>query len=177
MIGTKNIKVEEPTTSANLKPVLSPGNHEVTILGVTLYSDVNAAKFGDKLQLRVVTRPLDNFKGFAIDKNNPALGNYKGQVGTISYGRWGFKDDVTPNGTVINREEEILKAIKTICDELKISAWFEEADSKYSTIEEFIKAFSAQAPFKDIYFHACIYGREYLSKLYINHDMYFSSLQ
>lgn len=183
-ISTKNTKTEEQTTSGGLKPVISPSNETITILSIELKKDKNSERFGDKLVLKVMGPEREGFKGLLINKEKPELGHYKGQTGYVNYSRWGFKNDVTPQGTEVFREEALLKAIKNICDELKISDWFEKASDVYPTIyseqeegspkvEDFIKHFNETAPFKGIYFYACIYGREYTSNSYVNYDMFF----
>jgi len=174
MINTKNVKDPESTggSGIGLKPILSPGNHFVAIRGVELRKDKNWEKYGDKLILRLETSPVQGFKGLPIDKTKPELGNYQGQIGFVAYSRWGFADFTAPDGTTYTRIESLLVAIKTLCKELGILEWFDKADDKYPTIEDFVIGFNVDAPYKDIFFHVAIYGREYMNGTYINHDLY-----
>lgn len=169
-IPTKNIKTDEGQTTG-LKPILGPGNHTISILSIELFKDKNSEKWGDKLRLKVTTPPIEGFKGVAIDKTKPELGNHTGQIGFLNYSKWGFKDDIIPTGIEIFKQDELLKAIKNICDELKLT-WLDEADEKYNTMEELIVAFNTEAPFRGINFHACIYGKAFLNGTYLNYDLY-----
>lgn len=178
MISTKNIDNTESENKGFTKPVISPGNHLLKINKVFLKPETKA-EFGIKVILGVETKPVEdpNFKGFSIDVPNGErgiLGTHKGQIGNVAYSRWGFKDFLTNTGIQILQEEEILKAIKTICENLAISQWFEDADSRFPTIEDFVIGFNNEAPFKDIWATYCIAGRQYLSKdsKHINHELF-----
>lgn len=169
MISTKDIKTDEG--SAGLKSIIVPGNHTIEILSIELQKD---EKYGDKLVLKIAQKSNvpDGYKGIQIIKDKPESGNYPYPIGFLHYSRWNFKDDVTPMGFEISRVTEILKAIKSICEELKVGTWFEDVDSKYETIEEFVSEFNKAAPFKGISFYACINGREYMNGTYLNHQLF-----
>lgn len=175
MISTKNITNTEPENKGFIKGIISPGNYLLKINKVTLKLEAKV-EFGVKLILSVETKPIEdsNFKGFSIDSTKPELGNYKGQIGNVAYSRWGMKDFLTNTGIQILKEEEILKAVKTICENLAISQWFEDADSRFPTIEDFIIGFNTEAPFKNIWATYCIAGRQYLSKdnKHINYELF-----
>lgn len=172
MISTKNVNTEQPVSGGGLKPILSPGNHFLTIRGIELRKDKNWEKYGDKIVLRMETQPIEGLKGLALDKTKPELGTYAGQIGFVGYSKFGFVDHTADNGTVYVRVDGILSAIKTICEELKILDWFDKADGRFQTIEEFVAGFNNEAPYKGIFFYCAIYGREYLNGTYVNHDLY-----
>ena len=55
-----------------------------------------------------------------------------------------------------------------------MNEWFTAQDNKHDTIEEFVEAFNNEKPFKNIYFDACVAGKEYEGKSgYTNYDMWF----
>lgn len=174
-VSTKNVSTE-PSVNPDgyIKSIMSPGNHRIKILTIELKPERDREKFGDKLVLKVETEEITipNFKGLLVDKEKPELGTYKGQVGFIAYSKWGFKDFESGPISAL-RDEELLRAIKIICEELKIVKWFDDADGKYETVDDLIIGFNKEAPFKDIYFHACIAGREYMNKEYLNYEMFF----
>ncbi len=176
MISTKNIKASENSGGNFVKPILGPGNHKVTILSIELKPEKDRERFGDALVLRLMGPALEGFKGFAINKDKPEEGNYTGQVGWVNYSRWSFRDFVTESGFELSRDNDLLVAIKTICEELGIAKWFDDADGKYATVDALIEGFNKEAPFKGIEFEVCLYGREYSSlsngKSYINYQLF-----
>ena len=114
-----------------------------------------------------------DFDGFMIDKDNPELGKYKGQVGRVKTSEWAYMDGETKSGQQVSRDIDILKAVKNLCQAMGILNWYDEQDEKHETIEELIAAFNADAPFKDRWMDYCIAGREYLNKQgYTNYDLY-----
>lgn len=175
MISTKNVKDPESVSGSGggLKPILSAGNYFVAIRGIELRKDKNWEKYGDKLVLRLETEPIPGLKGLPLDKAKPELGTHTGQIGYVSYSRWGFSDYTAPDNSVFTRIDSLLVALKTICKELGILEWFDNANEKYATIEDFVVAFNLEAPYKNIFFHAALYGREYLNGTYLNQDLYF----
>ena len=148
---------------SGVSPVLEPGNHEVKILTIEVRKSPDP-KFGDQLNMQMETSPLPNFSGLYLDKNNTALGTYKGQVGYVGYNRFGFKDFLTSTNNQIYREVELQVAISDLCDVLGIKEWYEAQDLKHANMDALIAAMNAEKPFKDIFFHACIGGREYMNK-------------
>lgn len=176
MISTKNITETTETESKSFtKSVIPPGNYKLKINRVFLKHE-SKTEYGSRLILAVETPEVTdpNFKGLPIDSTNPSLGVHKGQIGNVGFSKWSFRDFLTTLGVQILKEEEILKAIKTICENLNISTWFEEADGRFPTIEAFVEGFSTEAPFKDIWAYYCVGGREYLSKdgKHTNHELF-----
>lgn len=168
MLNTKDI----PTGGGTPK-VLSPGNQTFTIKKVTLDS-VPYKEGAYHLALHVEGPDMgEDFEGFFIDKDNPSLGRYSGQIGKIRATEWPFSDGVTKSGRTISRDLEILKTLKNICSKCGALAWLEAQDNKHDTIEELVAQFNTDKPFKDVPLYACVASREYLNKSnYINHDLY-----
>ena len=67
---------------SGLPKTIQPGNHILKINSITLedYQFIDNAKH---LILHVETQPIDGFEGFMIDKDNPALVHYDGQIGRV----------------------------------------------------------------------------------------------
>lgn len=176
MISTKNItETTETETKSFTKSVIPPGNHKLKINKVFLRNE-SKTEFGSRLILALETPEVTDptFKALPIDPNNTSLGLHKGQVGNVGFSKWSFRDFLTSGGVQILKEEEILKAIKTICENLNLLKWFDDADSRFETIEAFVEGFSKEAPFKDIYAYYCVGGREFLSKdgKHTNHELF-----
>lgn len=172
-VSTKN--VPDAPISNFTGPILSPGNHKVKISSIELRPESDIVRFGEKLMLALETEPVNGpFKGLQIDRNDASKGNYAGQIGFVAYDKWGFKNS-TFNNVEIFRDDQVMSAIKNICRELNLMEWFDNADGKFETVNDFVIGFNAQAPFKNVYFTCCIAGREYKSKdgKHLNHELYF----
>ena len=168
MITTKNI-----TSGGGTPKVIQPGTVECKINSITLDS-VPYKEGAYHLSLNVESQPLGgDFEGFLIDKDNPSGGRHDGQVGRVRFSEWPFSDGETKTGTKVVRNDEIVKAIQTICKETGCTAWLEAQDNVHETIEEFVTAFNTDKPFKNKFVKMCVGGREYMNKAgYMNFDLY-----
>lgn len=169
MISTKDI----PTSGGGIQKTLQPGNQTIKINSIYLeeYPYEQGALF-----LRMDCEGPDlgeGFEGFFIDKDNESLGRYKGQVGKVRTNRWWYQDKDL--GSVqINRDVEIVKMLKNICEVTGCEAWLESQDGKHETVESLVAKFNEDAPFADVFFKACLGGKEYENKGgYINYDLHF----
>lgn len=165
-LGTKSLQ------SQGVSKTLLPGN------SVCKVNSVRLEKFQFKensyvLILNLESEPVgENFEGFFIDKDDPSLGRYLGQVGRVRAQKYPYSDAVTSKIN-ISRDQEILKFIKNLCIATDSLEWFEGADEKFETIEEFVEAFNNDAPFKDVYLNFCLYGKEYVNRQgYTNFDLF-----
>lgn len=164
-------------TSSGLPKTISPGNHILKINSVTL----DEFKFIDNayhLMLHVETKPIENFEGFSIDRNNPELGKYEGQIGRVKASQYAFADGETKSGIKIHRDRSILIFLQNLCKSLGINEWMSEQHNQHETIEDFVKAFNDTAPYKDKYLEFCVAGKEYVGKTgYTNYDMWLPKAQ
>jgi len=160
MISTKNIN-----TGGNSTPkTLAPGNAEIKINTVRLETvPYKAGAYNVVLEAEGPALGAD-FEGFLIDKDDPSKGHYAGQVGRIRYSEYPYSDGVTKRGDVINRDEEILKAIKTLCRDLNCEGWLDAQDEKHNTIESLVEQFGSDKPYAGNFLRVCIAGREYQNR-------------
>lgn len=155
-LSTKGIKI------SGLSKTIEPGVHVLKINGVRLVRfPFMESDEGYFLVLDVETRPIPNFEGFFINKDDESLGRYEGQIGQVKTNRYYYKDGVTKTDVTISRDTEILKQIKNICVVTDTVSWFEKADDKYETIEDFVEGFNKSGIFKNKYLNFCIGGKEY----------------
>ena len=157
---------------SGLPKTIAPGNHTLKINSVVLedFKFIDGAKH---LILNVETEPLEGFEGFMIDKDDESKGHYAGQIGRIKASQYAFADGKTKSGIAIQRDRSILIFIQNLCKALDMNNWFIGQDNKHDSIEEFVEAFSKDAPFKDKYFDCCVAGKEYEGKTgYTNYDMW-----
>jgi hypothetical protein len=174
-LSTKNANLDPPAGSGGgVKPILEPGNYEITILRTELRKERDP-KFGEKLIMLVESRPLVDFQGLLIDKSDPAKGRHQGRVGYVSYARYGFKDAVTPNDVQIVRDDEILRALGVLCRNIGLGMkdWWDAQDDKHDNVDQLYAAFERDKPYLGVWFHACIAGRQYMNGQYLNYELFF----
>jgi hypothetical protein len=158
-------------TSSSPKKTLSPGEHTVKINSISLES-VSYKAGAYHLILNVEGPDMGaSFEGFLVDKDKPSGARYKGQIGKVKFGFYPFSDGETKTGIKISRDLSILRAIQQLCIAGSKLEWFEEADGKFATIEDFVKAANVVIA-DDSLFNMCINGKEYEKNGYINYDLF-----
>ena len=156
----------------NLPKTISPGNHTLKINSIQL-EDFRFIENAKHLLIHVETKPIEGFEGFAIDKDNPEAGNYKGQIGRVKASQYAYADGETKSGIKIQRDKSIMMFLQNFCKTLGLTEWFIAQDRMHETIEDFVNEFNKTATFKDKYFEFCVAGKEYMNKSgYINYDMW-----
>ncbi len=172
-LSTKDVKTGGDSDFVN--KTIQPGNMEAKLNSIELHQpSFLQADNGYYLILNLETKkPSDNFEGFLLDKDNPEAGRYEGQVGRVKASKWPYRDATTKSGIEISRDNEIMKVMKNLCENLKLTTWWKKVDQKYDTIEDFIEGFNNDAPYKDKYIHFCVCGKEYYNKSnYIAYDLH-----
>ena len=129
-IGTKNIQ-------GNFKSMdIKPGNVVAKVNAIRMDKvkyPTNTPEFVIYLDLE--TKPIGNgFEGFAINKDKPELGKYKGQFKTITNTRWSIKDFTTRDGKKIDVTKQVLKFVGQLLNECN-SDWLDKVDGKFERIE------------------------------------------
>jgi hypothetical protein len=169
MIDTTNI----PKNTGNFNKILSPGNHLIKIYDIV----VEKAPYDEKaiiIKLKVQGPDIENdFEGFYINPEKPELGRFKGPIGLVKSNLYAYQDKTFDNGNQIKRDTEILKFIALLCDALKCQQWLIGENKKHATLSSLLTKFKKDKPYLDVYFHACIGGKEYQNKQgFINHDLF-----
>lgn len=157
-LSTKDVK----TGGGGLPKTIAPGEHILKINSVELkrfpFMEESQGYF---LMLDVETEAIDGFEGFFIDVNDHSKGQYAGQIGQIKTNKFYYKDGQTKSGIEVSRDMEILKQIKNLCIASDAMDWFDDADGKYDTIEEFVEAFNKSNVFDGKWYKFCVAGKEY----------------
>lgn len=159
-LSTENL-VEN--TGGGLNKIIKPGNVTAKINSIVL-EDFKFIPDAVHLVLNLETPPIEGFEGFAIDKDNPSLGNYKGQIGKVQASQYAFADGITKSGIEIKRDNNVLIFLKKLCTALNKDDWFAAQNNKHNTIHEFVDAFNRDKVATDIYLDFCIAGKEYENK-------------
>lgn len=174
-LSTKDVK----TGGGGLPKTIAPGEQILKINSVELKQfPFMQTDDGYYLILNVETKPIEGFEGFFIDKDDESLGRYEGQIGQIKTNRFYYKDGQTKSGIEVSRDMEILKQIKNICIASDAMDWFDDADGKHDTIEEFVEAFNKSKVYEGKWYKFCVAGKEFeRNNGYTGYDLFFPKLQ
>lgn len=166
------LSIDDLPEGGGLNKVIQPGNVTAKINSVEL-EDFKFIANSYHIVMNIETEPIAGFEGFAIDPQNPSLGNYKGQIGKLKASQYAFADGVTKSGIKVERDRNILIFLKNLCNALGCEDWFKAQNNKHETIESFVMAFNNERPFDGIFLDWCIAGKEYMNKQgYIAHNLY-----
>jgi len=158
MSGNKLSTDDVKTGGGGIPKILQPGNTVCTINKIEL-EPFKFKEGGYHIILHLEGPDLGkDFEGFFIDKNDESKGRYKGQVGQVKASEWAFADGETKSGVPVSRDTEMLKFIKNLCTALGIEGRSGE------TIEDLVKKFNDEQPFKGKKMEYCICGKEYTNR-------------
>ena len=114
MLSTKDMSAG----SGRTKPVLGPGNHVIRINSIT-FDKTPYDSEAYNIMLHVETKPVGgDFEGFYKDMADQSKGRYEGQVGRVRYSPYPFKDTTLPSGREIERDQEVLKSMIFLSEQL-----------------------------------------------------------
>jgi len=164
-------------SGSGLPKTINPGNQLLKINNI----DLEDFKFIDNayhMILHVETEPIEGFEGFALDKDNPDKGHFKGQIGRVKASQYAFADGETKTGIKIQRDRAILMFLQNLCKTMGINEWMTAQHNKHNTIESFVEEFNKTASIKDKYLEFCIAGKEYVGRTgYTNYDLWLPKAQ
>jgi len=152
---------------------LLPGNNKIKINKVYLDSPPYDAKAYTVIVEAEGEEMETPFEGFDIDRDDPSKGKFKGQTGRIKSSNYAYNDAVVGKYT-FDRDEQIIRFLNNLCGALGCQSWLEKEDGKHAKIESLVTKFNEDKPFKDIFFNACLAGREFENKGgYLSYDLFF----
>ena len=166
MLNTKDMSAG----SSRPKPVLGPGNHVIKINSIT-FDKTPYDSEAYNITLHVESEPVKgDFEGFYKDMNDQSKGRYAGQVGRVRYSPYPFKDTTLPSGREIERDQEVLKSMIFLSEQLGKRDALDSIEAE--TIEIFMQKVNNIFSNSD-FFNACIGSREWENKDgYINDDLF-----
>ena len=158
--------------------VIPAGNVKAKINSIELKDKPWKSKEGATITdviLHLETEPMSgSFKGLKKDYNNPNSDTYLGQVAKVRLSEWGFKDTNMPDFQ-ITREDDILRALKSLFIETGTLDWFKGQDGKFDTkdVQRLIDLFNKEQPMRNFYMYFCLASRQYINKNgYKTDDLY-----
>ena len=161
-------------TGGGINKILTPGEHYCRIVDLELatppWSD-------DSLFLKVKLEGPhmgNDFEGIAIDKNNPSLGNYKGQVAIVDSFRYAFKT-YEYQGKAIDRDQQIFNWINALATQLGIFEDIQKKGIKANTIQDYVTAVKPFLMNPELWGTFVLAGREYYKDGYDkpNYNLFF----
>jgi hypothetical protein len=171
-MGLSTTDLGTAKSGSGMPKTIAPGNHVLKINSIFLedFQFIDGAKH---LILNVETKPIEDFEGFMIDKDDESKGHHAGQIGRVKASQYAFADGETKTGIKIQRDRSIMIFLQNLCKTLGINEWFVAQDGLHETIEDLVAAFNKTAKFQEHYLEFCIAGKEYVGKTgYTNYDMY-----
>lgn len=149
-----------PAEGNYVSKILLPGTHKCRIIDLKLERPPY-----DKDQYNLIfvlegEEIGDGFEGIQIDKNNPARGNYKGQIASVRSGQFGFKDWVY-KGKNILRDESIQTYLGSFLTQMGILEKFQSLKVECHTIEDLVAAVKSFVCKPDFWMYFTIGGQKY----------------
>jgi hypothetical protein len=151
------------TGGNSISKVIQPGNVIAKVLDIKLdVPPYDSSAYNIVLTLE--TEPIEGFEGLAIDKDNPELGNYKGQVARVQTQQYSYNDYTSKEGKVTKKEDMIFKWLWNFAKEVGASEKLIADDIQADSIEDYLDAAKKYLIDPDKYIHFCIAGSEYENK-------------
>lgn len=154
--------------SAGTPKTLGPGNITAKVYDIKLLKGYKE----NSLHVVLLLEGEDmgaGFEGFLVDPDNKMGPRFKGQVGRIKLTQWAYEDGVTPSGYVVNRDENIMKALRNLSKAL--GKMDEIINIEAKTIEEVVEK-AAVILKGDAFLNWTVAGREYDKDGYTNYDLF-----
>lgn len=149
-----------PAEGNYVSKILLPGTHKCRIIDLKLERPPY-----DKDQYNLIfvlegEEIGDGFEGIQVDRNNPARGNYKGQIASVRSGQFGFKDWVY-KGKNILRDESIQTYLGSFLTQMGILEKFQSLKVECLTIEDLVAAVKSFVCKPDFWMYFTIGGQKY----------------
>jgi hypothetical protein len=162
-LNTKNVETQPEGTGGFITKGLNPGNIKCKITSIAAIKPTKTYR-PDELNVIIglAGEDLPNFEGYFISKDQTGP-KHKCQVGTVTASEWAFSDFKMNSGDMIYRDVEMIRFLKTLCQELGLGNWVDEMDAKHNfdKVEDLYKHFNDTAPYKDVFMTFCLCGRKY----------------
>jgi len=163
--------------SSSVPKILPPGTHYCRIVDVSIDTPAfnKEARF---IVFKLEGKDMgDNFKGIDIDKNNPSLGCYRGQVGSVKSSPYAFTD-YTANGKTLKRDQAMFNWINRFAKQMGIFEKMNEKGVEGETIEDYIYGVRKYLIDPELWAHFTIGGSEYFNEGYSvpNYRLFFPKI-
>lgn len=163
----KSSDFKEKVGSNGISKIIQPGTHYCRIVDIYLDApSYDKEAYFVAIKLEGVDRG-DDFAGLDLDKNNPSLGKYRGQVGTIKSGQYPFST-YTYEGKQIQRDQQIYNWMNHLAKQMGILQAMNEKGVEGETIEEYVTEVRKYLIDPELWGYFTIAGKEYFNEGYSN---------
>lgn len=158
-------EADKSLAGTGVPKVIQPGNIVARVYDIKIDIppyDPNAMN----LVLYLETAPITeaNWEGLPINKDNPDLGNFSGQVARVQTQQYSYNDYTNKDGVTTTKEQAIFRWLWKFAKEIGVSAEMVANDVSGSSIEEFLENAKPYLVSMERYIHWCIGGSEYENK-------------
>jgi hypothetical protein len=136
-MGTFSLNNYNPSEGNYVSKILLPGTHKCRIVDLKLEKPPYDNEQYNLIFVLEGEEIGDGFEGIQIDRANPSLGNYKGQIASVRSGQYGFKD-WEYKGKTIKRDESIQNYLGSFLKQLGLLEKFQGLNVQCDTIEELV---------------------------------------
>jgi hypothetical protein len=164
--------------SGGVPKILQPGTHYCRITDVYLDAPAyDKESYFVVLKLEGVDRG-DEFEGLDVDKNNPSLGKYRGQIGNVKSARYPFST-YTYEGRVIQRDNQIYNWMNNVAKQMGILQKMNEKGVEGDTIEEYVMEVRKYLIDPELWGYFTVGGAEYFNEGYStpNYRLFFPKVE
>lgn len=150
--------------------IIRTGTLEATVHKISiLETEYTKSKGGFFIILHMESKPVEEagFEGLFIDKNDPAKGRYKGQIGRVKASQFAFVDNNWGS-----KEDWAKTFIKTLCINMGAKSFFTE--NEHLNYLELIEKINDEAVFSGKYTWFCVGASKYFVKddEYAKYDLF-----
>lgn len=163
-----------PNAGSSVPKILTPGTHYCRIAEIKLDTPPYDPEAYSINVLLEGTDRGDDFQGVAIDKHNPSLGNYRGQIANVRSGRYPFST-YEYQGKTIQRDEQIFRWMNNLAKQMGVLDRMNADGVEAETIEDYVKAVGKYLADPELWGYFTIGGQEYFQEGYDkpNYRMFF----
>jgi hypothetical protein len=152
------------STGGGTSKVIQPGTVEAKLLDLKLEVPPYDSNVYN-LILNLETAPIGgDFEGLPVNKDNPELGKYAGQVANVQAQQFSFSDYTNSMGKTTTKSDAIFRWIWNFAKAIGVSEQLVANDIKGDTIEEYVENVKPYLISGERYIYWCIGGVEYENK-------------
>ncbi len=165
-----------PNATGFTPKIMQPGKNYARIIDLKL----ETPHFAPEKNGYFVTLVLEgkdegeDFTGLNVDKDNPSLGTYRGQVANVNNGRYPFSD-FEYNGKSIKRDDQIFKWVNNLAKQMGVLEKMNADGASAETIEDYIQLVKTYVVNPELWGYFTIAGKEYFTDGYErpNYNLFF----
>lgn len=154
-----------PNAGNGSSKIMNPGTHFARVIDIQL----DAPPYDKEAYSVVLTLEGqdmgDDFQGLPVNKLNPAMGNYRGQIANVRSGRYPFST-YNYQGKDIMRDDQIFRWINNLAKQMGVLDKMNADNVEASNIEEYVAAVKRYVVNPELWGFFTLGGAEYFTEGY-----------